>query len=598
MHQLGRSNGVYPQKRPRRGRTLRVLALLILAVPILAACHVGLPGTSHSSPTATASGTKATGAATSGATGGTATSGTPGSAFNGSTAAIGSPVPRQTPTPSGSQSLTLSGGSVDPSTLDPALVRDADSSFIDRQIFRGMVGLTPELNAQPDLADKIDLSPDQKTYTFHLRAGLKFQSGKPIHASDVQYSLERATDASIAQQAGGSIPALTFLSDIVGVNDHAAGRSAHVSGIKTVDGTTLTITLTHPVANFLVKLAGTPAAVVEKSDVERGADWWKKPDASGPFGISQWDPGKQLILSGNRNYLPDPPTLKTVTILFGVNAEDPLTLYERDEVDAASVPADAVDRIQALHSPYQQQLVVAPLLSESYVLLNPNIAPFNDINVRKALIMAFDRSKIATVTYDGHVQVANGIVPAGLQGVDWAATIPKYDPAAAKALLAQTSLNANSAPLTFYTSGDYAPIAMKLQYQSNLGLNSDVVQLEFKDYINDITARKLPALTLDWVADYPDPEDFLRTLFYSTSTENYIGYNNPKVDQLLDQAGSESDLSKRQALYEQAQQLIIDDAVVIPVYDDVEFELIKPYVHGLDVTPIGLLGLETVWITK
>src|SRR6185312_3057812 len=99
------------------------------------------------------------------------------------------------------------------------------------------------------------------------------------------------------------------------------------------------------------------------------------------------------------------------------------------------------------------------------------------------------------------------------------------------------------------------------------------------------TARKLPVSTLDWVADYPDPEDFLRTLFYSSSTENYIGYNNPKVDQLLDEASAEADASKRQDLYQQAQQLIIDDAVVIPVYDDVEFELIQPYVHGLDVTP-------------
>jgi ABC-type transport system substrate-binding protein len=494
--------------------------------------------------------------------------------------------------------LTLSGGPVDPPTLDPALVRDAGTAFIDRQIFRGLVGLSPDLNAEPDLAEKVDLSADQMTYTFHLRAGLKFQSGKSISAGDVQYSLERATDASIAKQAGGSIPALTFLSDIAGVSDHAAGRATHVSGIKVVNDSTLTITLTQPVANFLVKLAGTPAAVVEQSDVERGTDWWKKPDVSGPFGISNWDPGKQLVLSGNRNYLPDPPTLKTVTFLFGAGAEDPMTLYERNQVDVTEVAADAVDRVQASNSPYRQQLVVEPLLSESYVLLNPNIAPFSDINVRKALIMAFDRTKISTVTFDGHVQVANGIVPAGLQGGDWSSKIPAYDPAAAKALLAQTSLSASSTPLTFYSSGDYAPVAMKLQYQTNLGLNADVVQLEFQDYINDATARKLPALSLDWIADYPDPEDFLRTLFYSTSTENYIGYDNPRVDKLLDQAGAESDPGKRRALYQEAQQMIIDDAVVIPVYDDVEFELIKPYVHGLEVTPIGLLGLETVWITK
>lgn len=511
---------------------------------------------------------------------------------------LATPAPRPAAKPSGKQTLTLAGGPYDPTTLDPALVRDADTSFIDRQIFRGLVKLGSNLDAEPDLADRADLSADQLTYTFHLRDGIKFQDGSPIRARDVQFSLERATAADIAQQAGGSIPALTFLSDIAGVTEHAAGTSAHVSGIKVVNDSTLTITLTHPVADFLVKLAGTPASVVQQSEVGQGGDWWRSPNASGPFGVTKWDAGQQLVLGANKNYLPDPPMLKTVTFLFGAGASDPLTLYERNQIDIAPVPDDAVDRIQAENSPERAQIVVTPQLSESYVLINPNIAPFNDINVRKALIMAFDRAKIATVTYDGHVQVAKGIVPAGLQGSDWAATMPDYDPAAAKALLAQTAVDARSRPLTFYTSGDYAPVAMKLQYEANLGIKADVVQLEFQDYINDITARKLPVLTLDWVADYPDPSDFLRTLFYSTSTENYIGYNNPAVDKLLDQASAEQDATKRSALYEEAQQKIIDDAVVIPVYDDVQYQVIKPYVHGLDVTSIGLLGLESVWIAK
>jgi len=581
----------------RRGwsRAVRAVTLLVLAVPILSACRLGLPGRDHSAATEIARSSTATvvPSASVGPNGGAPA--TP-PVTNGGL--LGTPAPRPAAKPSGSQTLTLAGGPYDPTTLDPALVRDADTAFIDRQIFRGLVKLGVDLNAEPDLADRVDLSPDQLTYSFHLRDGIKFQSGAPIRASDVQFSLERATAADIAQQAGGSIPALTFLSDIAGVAEHASGKSAHVSGIKVVNDSTVSITLTHPMANFLVKLAGTPASVVQQSNVERGGDWWRTPNASGPFGITRWDAGQQLVLGANVNYLPEPPTLKTVTFLFGAGASDPLTLYERNQVDVAAVPDDAVDRIQAENSPERAQLIVTPQLSESYVLINPNIAPFNDIKVRKALIMGFDRSKIATVTYDGHVQVANGVVPAGLQGSGWTSTMPGYDPAAAKALLAQTPVGETSTPLTFYTSGDYAPVAMKLQYEANLGIKADVVQLEFQDYINDITARKLPVLTLDWVADYPDPEDFLRTLFYSTSTENYIGYNNPDVDKLLDAAGAERDTAKRSALYEEAQQKIIDDAVVIPVYDDVEYQVIKPYVHGLDVTSIGYLGLETIWISK
>ncbi len=504
----------------------------------------------------------------------------------------------QNPAPSGKQSITIAGGPQDPPTLDPAVIRDVDSAFYARQVFRGLVKLTVDLKPAPDLAGKIDVSGDQLTYTFHLRGGLKFSSGKAITATDVQYSLDRATDPAIAQQAGGAIPALTFLTDIAGVNERAAGKADHISGVKVVNDQTLTITLTHPVADFLVKLASTPASVVDRADVSKGGEWWRSPNSSGPFTISSWKAGSQIVLAGNSKYIVEPPTLQTVTFLFGASASDPFTLYERGQVAWASVPSDAVDRVQASNSPYRDQLVVQPLLATSYILLNPNMAPFNDINVRKALIMAFDRTKIATVTYDGHVQELNGIVPPGLDDSDWSANVPAYDPAAAKNLLQQTSLANGGTGVIFYTSGAYAPVAMKLQLKQNLGLDSDVVQLEFSDYLNDITAHRLPATTESWVADYPDPEDFLRALFYSTSSENSVGYNNPDVDKLLDEALAEPDKTKRDELYRQAQQQIIDDAVVIPLYADIDYQLVEPYVHGLQISPVGILGLESVWVTK
>ncbi len=504
----------------------------------------------------------------------------------------------QTPAPSGGQTLTLSGGQLDPTSLDPALVQDAGTAFIVRQVFRGLVRLTPSLDAVPDLAEKVDVSADQQTYTFHLRPGLKFSNGSPLRATDVQYSLDRAIDPALAAQAGGTLPALTFLSDIAGANERAAGTSSHIAGLQVVDDLTLRIQLSHPVANFLVKLAAPPASVVDQADVSKGGAWWRSPNASGPFSISSWKAGSQIVLSGNQRYLPDPPTLKSVTFLFGAGAADSFTLYERKQVDMTSVPSSTIDRVSASNSPYASQLVVQPLLATGYILLNPNIAPFNDLNVRKAMVQAFDRTKIATVTFDGHVEVANAIVPPGLDGVDWSAQIPPYDPAKAKALLASAPPANDGAGFVFYTQGDFGPVAMKQQVEQNLGIKADVVQLDWPDYINDLTGQRLPALSLDWIADYPDPEDFLRVLFYSTSNQNPIGYKNPDVDRLLDQAIAEPDNAKRAQLYQQAQQKIIDDAVVIPLYSDIDYELIAPYVHGMQVTPVGVLGLESVWITK
>lgn len=572
----------------RRGHSLVVsLAIVILLSSSSCSLHVS----SGRNPVATlATGTQISGVATSTSTG---TAGTDTPTANATSTAAG-----RTPAPSGQQTLTLAAGGEDPATLDPALVQTQEMTEVARQLFRGLVKLSPDMTAVPDLAEKVDVSSDETTYTFHLRKGIEFASGQPIRAGDVQFSLDRALDPALANKTGGVLPALIFLSDIRGAIDRASGKADHISGVQVVDDLTLRITLQHPVVDFLVKFAGTPASVVNRSDPQKGSDWWKSPDSSGPFVIGSWTPGQKLVLKPNKHYLPEPPTLQTVTLLYGAGASDPFTLYERHQVDLAGVPYDVIDRVQAPNSGFQNQLVVQPLLSIDYIFLNPNVAPFNDERIRKAVIGAFDRSRIATVTFNGHAEVANSIVPQGLDNVDWTAQIPPYDPAGAKELLSRTSLDPNNSGIAIYAVGDYASVALKLQLEQNLGVKADVIQEEGSDYLIDIASQKLTAVTLGWIADYPGPEDFLRELFYSTSDENPIGYHNADVDKLLDEALAEPDPARRADLYKQAQQKIIDDAVVIPIYSDKDYELVRPYVHGLQVTSVGLLDLESVWITK
>jgi len=121
--------------------------------------------------------------------------------------------------------------------------------------------------------------------------------------------------------------------------------------------------------------------------------------------------------------------------------------------------------------------------------------------------------------------------------------------------------------------------------------------MEWPDYLQDLTDRRLPIFVLSWVADYPDPASFLTALFHSASPDNYLGYHNSEVDRLLDQAAQEPDERVRAQLYAEAQQHILDDFVVIPLYWDVSYLLVKPNVQGLELTPLGILGLERVWIS-
>lgn len=514
----------------------------------------------------------------------------------GTPSVIRAATPTAQPQPRGAQTLTLTGSVEDPTTLDPALVREASAGFIDQQIFRGLVHLNSDLTVSPDLAQTIDVSSDHQIFTFHLYPDLTFQSGRPLHAADVQYSLERATDPALAKQSGQPLPAAIYLSDIRGASERLQGKTTPLSGVEVLDPLTVRITLTHPTADFLQKLTGLPAAVVSRANVEQGGEWWRQPDGSGPFKLTSWKSGAQMVLAGVSSYRPAPPTLKTVTILLGASAQQPVALYERDQIDVAPVSDDILPRVLAPGAPLHDQLQTEPTLGGEYVFINPNVPPFSDPKLRQALIQGFERSKIANVTFEGHVSVLDGIVPVTGDSHTWAAKLPPYDLGSAKQLYQQVSDQARAQPLTLYTAGSWTPAAMKQVYQRDLGINAEVVDLDWSDYIQRLAKQNMGMFSLNWIADYPDPGSVLWSLFASTSPDNPIGYHNPEVDRLLARAEAEPDPQRRIDLYRQAQQLIVDDNVVIPIYRDTDYELVKPRVHGLQFSPLGMLGLETVWI--
>lgn len=518
-------------------------------------------------------------------------------AGSGTPVVLEAPVPKSDAQPRGAQTLTLVGTPSGPATLDPALIRDADSGFVARQVFRGLVRVDDELKPVPDLARRIEISPDGLTYTFELWDNSTFDNGRRVTAEDVKKSFERATDPALVGGDGTRLPARTYLSDIVGAKDRMAGTTETISGVEAVDPGTVRIQLERPVANFLLKLTGTPAFIVDEQNATSGPDWWRKPIGSGPFALTEWRDNDRIVLKGHKGYEPQPPTLQTVEILIGTGAFQPMNLYERGQIDATNVSVSSIDRLESPNDPLHAELHTSPLLSVSYIVLNPNVAPLDNPKVRQALIQSFDRSKIATVMFGGHVKAINGLLPDGLLGRDWPAKMPPYDLGAGKALL-KSALGDQAPSLSIYTGSADTPVAMKKVFERDLGMDVDVIQPDWVQFLGDLTQRKLQAFSLNWVADYPDPEAFLRELFASDSPDNYLGYKNPEVDRLLDEAEIEPDAERRAQLYEQAQQAIIDDNVVIPLYEDASYVLVKPYVHGMSVTPLGILGLESVWVTK
>ena len=279
------------------------------------------------------------------------------------------------------------------------------------QIYSGLLKLDNNLEPVPDIAESMPtISSDGLTYTFHLRQDVKFQDGRPVTASDFKYSWERA-----ANPATNSPTAATYLGDIVGVNDMLAGKANQISGVKVIDDYTLQVTIDSPESYFLYKLTYPSSFVVDKNNVSSGANWWQKPNGTGPFKVQEWVKGTDFILARNDLYYGDKAKIAQVKMILNSTSSD-MDLFETGQIDIASASAAYYDKIMDKAEPFYNDLSISPDLSVDYIGFNCKQPPFDDVNIRKAFSLAIDKDKIISLTYRNMAQKAEGILPPGLPG--------------------------------------------------------------------------------------------------------------------------------------------------------------------------------------
>jgi oligopeptide transport system substrate-binding protein len=477
-----------------------------------------------------------------------------------------------------------------PDTLDPALVRDVTSWQYMLQIFSGLVTLNDRLEVVPDAAESVTVSPDGLTYTFRLRDDIKFHDGRLVVADDFRYSIERALDP-----ATRSPTASQYLGDIVGARERANGRAASVAGLRVLDARTLEIEIDAPKRYFLSKLTYPSAFVVDQRQIAGTKDWHVTPNGSGPFRVAEWHRDNALILRRNDHYYRQRPHLTRVEYIFG--QVPAMFQYERDDIDLTQVSLAYHERVTDPRSPLSRELVISPMLSVWYLGLNAQQAPFDDVKVRQAFMYATDRSRIARVRFKGTREMANGILPPGIPGFDESLRATPLDLDKARQLLAESRYGGpEGLPEIILSVGLGAgPLAAGFaqMYERNLGVSIAVHEVE-DDYYGDLENQRLQMFYVGWVADYPDPENFLDMLFHSDSHGNYSAYSNSRVDSILERARVEQNDQARLALYREAERMILDDSPVIPLLHDVTYYLVKPRVTGLTLTPMGLLSLRDI----
>jgi oligopeptide transport system substrate-binding protein len=485
-----------------------------------------------------------------------------------------------------------------PLTLDPAISADMSSHLYVMQIFSGLVRLDQELTIVPDIAESWEKSLDGKTYTFHLRQGVEFHSGKEVTAADFKYSWERA-----CAPATGSGTAATYLGDIVGAQDMLEGKTGEISGVAVLDDYTLQVTIDAPKAYFLDKLAYPTAFVVDRGNVEYGKNWWREPNGTGPFKLKEWRPGQRLILERSQVYYGEPAQLEQVIFRFLAGA--PMALYETGQVDVTLVSISYIDQASDETNPLHLELTVTPELSLYYIGFNTAKPPFDDVNVRRAFCLAVNKEHIAKVILRDMVSEADGILPPGMPGYNEALEGLDYDVERAKDLIAASKYGdvSNLPPITLTVDGYGNSILSYLgaviqEWQQNLGVEISVRQLEPEVFLYNLKQEKDEMFVLGWVADYPDPHNFLDILFHTGSENNIFEYSNPGLDALLDQAAIEQNRAVRLAMYQQAEQLVVDDAPCLPLFHGTNYILVKSYVKGYELSPLGIPDLSKVYIDK
>jgi oligopeptide transport system substrate-binding protein len=492
--------------------------------------------------------------------------------------------------------MVLNLYNIDPQTLDPAISSDGTSHQYITQIFSGLVALDDNLEPAPDIARDWTISNNGKTYTFNLRPDVKFQDGRNVTADDFKYSWERAADP-----ATGSLTAGSYLGDINGVKEKLAGTGTDISGVRVTGTYTLEVTIKAPTNYFLAKMTYPTAFVVDKNNVESGPGWWHKPNGTGPFKLNAWTALNQLILEKNSLYYGEQARLDFVVFhLFGGN---PMDLYEKSQIDVAGVSTPYIDRVSDTAGPFYKDLSITPELNFSYIGFNTGKPPFDDPDIRRAFSLAVDKNKLVSVMFRDLVQNANGILPPGIPGFNKDLTGTGYDINEAKRLISQSRYGSADRlpPITITTAGWGGSVSPYLsaiiyEWKQQLGIEVQVRQIEPDRYYYHLKDEVDEMFDMGWTADYPHPQDFLNILFQTGSDYNYGGYSNPDVDSLLARADAETDNQTSLKLYQQAEQKIVNDSAMIPLWFGRDYLLVKPYVKGFDLNPMGLVMLNRVTV--
>jgi peptide/nickel transport system substrate-binding protein/oligopeptide transport system substrate-binding protein len=489
----------------------------------------------------------------------------------------------------------------DPPTLDPAQATDTTSSTVVRQLFDALLELDEKLNIVPSLAERYTISSDQRQHLFTLRRGVRFHNGREMTAHDVKYSFERA--------ARGKRP--WVFEKILGARQFITRNATSIAGIRVLDDQTVEITLERPFAPFLYLMAYDAASIVPKEEAERrGAGFPNHPVGTGPFRFVSWRRDDQVVIERFKDHWRGAPFLDRVVFRIIPNELTRYLDYKRGNLDLTDLPTGHC-RIAQQDPVLAKEVSVWPILGTHAVRFNVEKPPFNSKKLRQAIGYAIDSHAIVRNILEECVTAARGILPPTMPGFNNSVTGYSPNREKARKLLAEAGYPEGKGlpPIQFHFNKNdlNQRIAEVIQHSlREIGITVELRSLDWAVHLKLVDDGGAGFFRAGWIADYPDPENFLAVLFHSRNVGaagNTSRYRNPSLDRLFGEADAMPQGPERFKKYQEAEQIILNDAPWISLYHYSSRLLLKPYVKGLERSPLSsapelLAPLRKVWLER
>ena len=467
-------------------------------------------------------------------------------------------------------------------SLEPHAQNALSRSRVTQHLYSYLVQNDKDMGIVPDLAEKWDIAPDGKAYTFTLRKGVKFHNGRELTSADVKYSIERILDPKTASQG--------------------AGLLSSVSGVETPDPYTARLVLKNPDAAILASLASNWSGIVAKEEVEKAGGLLEKTaGGSGPFMLEEWIPNQTLKLKRNPNYyIKDQPYLDAIT--FQVIPEESNIIAQLRSGNVHLALLEDNKNYQLVKDEASLTVLRSPRLGYDYVNLDNQREPWTKLEARQALSYAIDRKEVMAVAASGLGSVVAPIPPALKEFALDPDSLPEYKPdiAKAKELLAKAGYpNGLKVELelipTFPTMVTGAQVIADQAKQA--GIEFELKQYEYGVWIKRFNEKQF-VTTMNITGGNSDPDSLLFNRIHSSGV-NQNNWKDDEVDRLLVQGKETTDPAKRKEIYTQLQKMLAQKVPQIWLFAADLVHVMKKSVRGYDPHPSTFYnGLVTTWLEQ